>query len=231
MSLPLPELQTISEILASRTLSALAPFAPKPLPVRRKFRYNEGTKIPVSLNFARFFLPLLGELRWTTLNSNRVDIIALMLFPNDPETLPVFASEFVVIGGKCKAAVVDLQSLSCNAATRQEHHQPISALSVNYTQYNTDQLPDWCDDHFSPYAIAALKVDLDSIETLLEGYSRYLEAFLDLAMTKMPVTVANEELLRQYKDHHITHTPGRPFMTAAFGEEWTERFLRQGMYG
>jgi hypothetical protein len=34
-----------------------------------------------------------------------------------------------------------------------------------------------------------------------------------------------------YRRHHCLNTPGRPFLTAQFGAEWTEEFLAKQMYG
>ncbi|MBI1293044.1 hypothetical protein GC173_17685 [bacterium] len=213
------------------TLRILGELTPQELPVPADFASKVGQKIPVELSFSRFSLAGVGELRWTSMQSARADILAVMIFPNDSMQLPIFAAEFVVLGGKCKAAVVDLQSASPDAGFRPRVAERLRDLAVRYAELRSDTLPDWCRDHFTDEAIAALGCSVDDLDHLLEGYRLYLTAYLQFVRDSSPTGSAKEcRWLRHYKDHHIEHTPGRPFMTAAYGAEWTERFLREGMY-
>ena len=220
----------ISQRLAEETLRQLQPFDPRALPVEPDLARRRGERIAVELRFERFELPGLGELRWTLMTSAKADIIALMIFPNDPSLLPIFASEFVVLGGRCKAAVVDLQSVAPRAVDRLAHADVMAGLGMEYGAWRSPNLPEWCAAHFTPHAIAALAVDLEDLDELLVGFGRYLALWTTLAQAAPWRDPAPSHELDEYKDHHVENTPGRPMMTAAFGGDWTERFLRQGMY-
>ncbi len=220
----------IAESITRATLDLLSPFRPAELPVDPDFATRRGERIAMELRFQRFDVEGVGELRWTTLTSARADIVALMLFPNEPQALPIFASEFVVIAGRCKAAVVDFQSVATNAERRRLHSEPLRAIAPAYAAWRATELPAWCADHFTPHAIAALAVDMDDIGALFQGYHRYLATYTRLAHATGPHPARDTAELRHYKHHHITHTPGRPMMSAALGAQWTERFLVEGMY-
>lgn len=199
------------------------------VPPEYRVRINEAMKVPVRLAFDRARVLDAAELRLTTIEGPGTEIFALMVFPDDPSRVPVFASEFVVFGKIVRAAVVDLQPAGMSSDSRGELDRALAPLAAaNPDLLASGELPDWCRDYFTRGAVFALRremADLPRLETVLADY---VDAWSRLCTHggDSPPSAA----LDAYKSHHVVHTPGRPYLEKMFGIEWTEAFLRNAMY-
>jgi len=90
-------------------------------------------------------------------------------------------------------------------------------------------MPEWCRDYFTPLAVFGMRVPIEELPGLEHAYVDYLRAWVGLA-TVIDTGRPDSPALREYKDHHIAHTPGRTYLSRVFGSEWTEEFLRTAMY-
>lgn len=185
-----------------------------------------------NLKFHDIEIEGIGQLRVTLIEGGKAQIFNAMVFPNSVERLPVFASEIVVFGGKVRVAVIDLQPLCNFIRMRYWMTEQISPLRALYSDLpQEEKMPEWCLSHFTPHSIFTRSNEEHSISRILEAYIEYLDLFVELALGTWSAKPALDcRLLREYKDHHITHTPGLPFLGKMFGEDWTHRYLREAMY-
>lgn len=185
-----------------------------------------------SLHYRGDYLHRVGDIRSTYITSPRAEIFNLMIFPDNLEHLPVFAAEFVLFSGKLRVGVVDLQPL-CNSIWRRH---VITRQLKNHHRRFTDlpdggPLPEWAISHFSPGAIHARDTSDVSVPRLIHAYYDYLHLFRRIAQTYPPLPNRySEQMLREYKAHHVAHSPGNVYLSRIFGEEWTRDFMRLKMY-
>jgi len=225
--------EAISATMGDRVREGLrARFAPswRDMPVAPEYRarVNDTLKVPVRLAFDRARVADAAELRLTTIEGPGTEIFALMIFPDDPSRVPVFASEFVAFGKIVRAAVVDLQPAGMAAPARDELDRALAPLpAANPDLLASGELPEWCRDYFTRGAVFALRREVDELPRLERVLDEYLHAWCDLAK---PGRAGADSALAAYKSHHVAHTPGRPYLERMFGPEWTEAFLRNAMY-
>ncbi|MDX2176004.1 MAG: hypothetical protein SF028_05990 [Candidatus Sumerlaeia bacterium] len=182
----------------------------------------------VALNFAEVSFPGFGVLRFTGIDSARIEIFSLLAFPDDPEAHPVFASEYVFMGSVVRAAVVDFQlGARCPAA-----RAALARLASRHARLLHDgEYPEWCRPHFTRSAVFQLRETALERRVLEHAFDDYLGEFAGLvARTGAPAPVEDAAELADYKAHHCRHTPGRPFLSRCFGADWTEDFLAGAMY-
>ncbi|MCC5876752.1 MAG: hypothetical protein JJU11_11085 [Candidatus Sumerlaeia bacterium] len=178
------------------------------------------------------YLHKVGDVRSTYITSPRAEIFNLMVFPENLEHLPVFAAEIVLFNGKVRVGVIDLQPV-CNTIWRR--HVISRRVMAHHSRFNTlpsgGPLPEWAVSHFSPGAIHTSDTNGETIPRLLRAYYDYLHLFRKMAQTYPPLPNRySEQMLREYKAHHIKHSPGTVYLSRIFGEDWTRDFMRLKMY-
>lgn len=210
-------------------LDAFEPDRVSPLPVPPEFAVRESANGKATLRFYDIAIRDIGRLRFTDIRGGTTEIFSAMLFPHDATRLPIFASEFVIFGKLVRAAVIDMQMLGERSTAL---HAALTGLAQRYaTLTATGPLPAWCESYFNPEAVFVLGGREDALDGLDAAYRDYAAQFAALACTHPSGDVlSGQTAMRAYKDHHIAHTPGLPYLERMFGIEWTARFLRDGMY-
>ncbi len=215
-----------------RALAAFPASAVRGLPVPPEFAARTSDTVPVVLEFRDFELSGLGRLRFTGIQGRSSGIFSLMIFPNDPRSVPVFASEFVVFGQLVRAAVLDFQGLADEVRASRVWTGALDELARAFPGMTAqEELPGWCRAHFTPQAVFRLRAKAPELAQLDSAFDAWIDRWAAIAsghVSHAPAVEAPE--LAEYKRHHVANTPGRPFLERCFGTAWTERFLRDGMY-
>jgi len=184
------------------------------------------------LDFYEQDIPGVGTFRCTEIRGPRVEVFNTMIFPANADALPVFASEIVIFSNELRVGVIDLQPLHNSIRERHLVRELMEPLRARYTEVpRVEKMPDWCDSHFTDMAIFARGDGLSMIQALCNAYEDYLDLFATMgeaSVAKSPRKTSR--FLREYKDHHIKHSPGKNFLSKVFGTEWTLDFLMNRMY-
>ncbi len=173
-----------------------------------------------------------GEFRSVHIAGPRAEIVNFFFFPAPRVALPVFAMEFVAFGAKPVVGVIDLKAVTpAEAAGARAILRAVHGAHPGLQE--GDEMPAWyleCrsgDDFFTRPKSAAEFVELAAAQ-------REVWAGLVAAMAGAGEPAAGADdfsaAVRHYKDHHRANSPGRPFLYRTFGEEWTERFMRDWLF-
>lgn len=176
-----------------------------------------------------------GEGRCALIRSARVEILNLMIFPSVRDRVPIFASEIIVMGGKVNVAVVDWQMPEGPWSLQEVDRRGLKALHDRWTQGLTHggALPKWALEHFTPYCVYVRPVGAEETPGVEEAFRAYLEEWFGRCAIRMEERCHQQpgrDGLHRYLNHHVEHTPGRPFLSKVFGPEWAESYFRQFMY-
>ncbi|MEQ8821793.1 MAG: hypothetical protein RLY93_16265 [Sumerlaeia bacterium] len=213
-------------------LEGLFPMRETPIPREFALRLPLNPKSDSVLTFNDRAVEGVGDLRATLIAGSRAEIVNVMLFPADVQRHPVFASEIVVFAKALRVGVIDLQPLVRTQEQEGLIEGDLAALRSRFGDLSDGgELPDWAREHFTPACVHVREPGLESLPRLREAYLAYLRLFIQYVRNNPGTPAATEDpALRHYKDHHIANTPGWPFLSRLYGEDWTRRFLREGMY-
>jgi len=170
--------------------------------------------------------------RCALIKGPKAEIINLMIFPNNTELCPIFASEIILFGNKIYVAVIDHQWPDTNIQSPDKSLQLLQNLHKYYSQKLSPggKLPEWALEHFTPWCIYSRPKSNDETEILVLSFRDYLTLWLRQCLPELTSTKGDPMPLLTYLQHHVDHTPGRVFLTKCFGSAWTENYLRKFMY-
>ena len=199
------------------------------------FAYRESAQRQLVLVSRFFKLNSIGEFRGVSIVSPKVAIVAQFLFPEPEQDLPVYAMEFVAIGGKPVVGMMDLKAmLSASAAAR----DATSILTGAHRQFPdvkyAEDAPDWyraccsgLDFFVRPNQLSDFLVLSEIHRYILEGLTASINSAKQIDRTDQAI---HSTALRDYKYHHRINAPGIPLMHRTFGERWTADFMEGYLY-
>lgn len=185
---------------------------------------------------ARFFrTPWGGDLRTVHIKGPKVEIINLFHFPFPEQALPVYAIEFVVFGKRPIVGVIDLKMLVDFEDLAEQSTEIMLAAHQRFPQLKpADDPPDWYEECRSGDDFFTRPESLDLLDDLIACHDYVWERLCTLANARKRLpeawVEAQRSAVQDYKDHHRINSPGLPFLNRQFGEEWTDRFLREGLF-
>jgi hypothetical protein len=170
-----------------------------------------------------------GELRAMNLSSGKVDVVTMFLLPVTERALPLYAMQLVSLGGQPIVAVLDARNLYPD-----ELPSRASALldeaKARFPLSRSEDIPEWYRECRSGHEIF-------SRPEACEGFDGYCQAHLWLARGLLSEYAASRRVLpaidaadhrercRAYLGHHAANSAGKPLMSRAFGEAFTQRYL------
>ncbi|OUD12635.1 hypothetical protein [Thioflexithrix psekupsensis] len=171
------------------------------------------------------------QIRALHIINRKAEVILIMAYPLNAAHIPVLAVEYVAFQGQPYVAVTDLQWVNSNARLVQ---QLTDTLQESY-QYYSQQLsleqtiPDWA-CYFSPICLYSRPKQPSELAALIAAFETYWQQWTNhfLCHETGQITAAKE--LQLYQQHHIQHSPGKPFMNTIFGQAWTERYMQTFIY-
>lgn len=194
---------------------------------------RQGGKLGLSLRSLHLKHPFGTEMRSAYLISERVEILNLMIYPRNALAVPIFAVEYIAFNARPFVAVADLQpALGVGSGMTNEIVSLLKNASEDFSSRLSDggELPDWAADYFTPICIYARPKTESETEVLCQAYKHYLEVWCEKFFVHENGELAGKQALSTYQHHHVINTPGRTFLTKAFGQDWTELYLANFMY-
>lgn len=180
-----------------------------------------------------------------------LQVLHLVMYPRYTYDLPLFCLDLVVApGGRVTLAIVDACPVTKNLtlpAHYMETMQELQELFLNDPS-NQRQVPEWGKAIFSPQCVCITPKDHEELEgfcmyaialhrahLMLAHISQPVGALADLAPTYSPATAARkrQELLEAHKrfvDQQLSNTKTARVLEAAFGVEWSNRYMRELMF-
>jgi hypothetical protein len=175
-----------------------------------------------------------AECRIVRILGAAAEIVNAMIFPADPGGLPVFAAELLAFGGRPRLTFLDLQAPGLAADVRRAVAERTRAVSERFADLPRDPEPPGWAVAYSPGGYLFTRTDNPAHAPALgEAFAAYLDVWADLAVDAAagPAAGGGRAALEEYKRDHVAHSPGRAFLGKVFGDEWTERFLNEFLYG
>jgi hypothetical protein len=180
----------------------------------------------------RWVLPERGEVRSVSIEGRKVHILTAFVWPEPGLVAPVYAMEFVVFGPRPIVAVIDAVGLAGNRSEILAT-EVMRAARAGLEYEAGDDPPAWYVDCRSGEDIFARPASLDAMPAFEQAHGRGIRRALDILEEAAPcnASAAHAAAQTSYKHHHAKNSPGRPWLQKSFGEDWTERYLLETVFG
>jgi hypothetical protein len=174
-----------------------------------------------------------AECRIVRILGAAAEIVNAMIFPAIPARLPVFAAELLAFGGRPRLTFLDLQAPGLEPGVRADVAAATRAASADFAGMPRDpKPPGWAVAHSPGGYLFTRTDDPAHAPALGAAYRTYLDVWIDLAGRVADAGGAGgADALAAYKREHVAHSPGKAFLGKVFGDDWTDRFLNQFLYG
>ncbi len=227
-------LTTIDKALWETTLDTLHDFETRQIDSPEVYASRTCKSGKTALSFHDIYVTGVGTLRSTLISGTNASIFNVMIFPDPENEQLIFASEIVCMGPHIHVAVVDIQPAEPGSTLPAELK---GALEDKHSQVEDlqfkEEWPEWCKDYFTDRCFFGKRLSLDNLSDIESLYENYLSVYLShmkVGDDAQGYTTQGSDHVRKYKDHHIENSPGLMYLGRLFGEEWTSKFLREGMY-
>ncbi|MGZ8218419.1 hypothetical protein [Methylomagnum sp.] len=219
------------------SLTAFAGLALEPclLPDEFTTQLRQKDHGPQQLTNRFFRVDERGEVRSVLITAPKIAIITLFFFPDPQWDLPVYALELVMFGTRPIVGVLDGLCLVPSMASEPpliEHWR--SARARCHLPQQTDDVPDWYRACRSGHDFFVRPTKTDTFAPLILAHQslwKTLATWIAQAQAMPRQRVGpHRDALGAYKRHHAAHFPGRSFLKQGFGENWTERYLKEILF-
>lgn len=176
------------------------------------------------------------EGRLTLVCGQAVNIFAMIALPVEAVTArwsPLLAMETLVVGNRVRLVFADLQDVGLSPIRRvmvRERAMPLAARPGLSSQTSP---PVWATAHSLGGYFFVEKPCAELASSSLAVPVSYLNAWCDLTEepTDLPRDAsAVKDQLRQFKETHAAHWPGRAYLERLFGSNWARRFIYEFFY-
>lgn len=200
----------------------------QPLPAQ--FATREG-KHGAQLRSFWLLHPKGTQVRALHILSAKAEVILIMGYPRAAEQVPVLAVEYVAFNGQPYVAVADLQSVSLNQELHHNLNTQLARLHQHYQALLSSggEVPDWA-NYFSPVCLYSRPQRSDELPLLIEAFATYWHIWLARFVSLETGEYSGQRALQRYQQHHIQHSPGKPFMKTLFGQTWSTAYMQQFIY-
>lgn len=224
---------------APLTFEILAPFRfdrePRPIEFRRR-EFGQGAQKTRVESDGWVDDDGLLNVKYSRIQSAIADIATVMIYPTaSPADLPIFAAEWVVIGGKCHALILDVETAGNQPPLLAQMENSFTKLGSKWRSTipeNRDR-PEWFNEIATPWAVYGTAT-LDALDDVKQAFTEYLETTVKdfyLPRRKTAKSGPDHPAVTAYKEHHFENSPGRPLLKAKGGAEWTDTFLADWHFG
>lgn len=176
--------------------------------------------------------------RFARIRGRRMDIATAMIYPTaDPGRLPVLACEWVCIGPRCHALVLDVEWVvdpEPEAVARLD--AALDGPAARWMERFPDRgdAPQWFEEIRSRHGIFS-SCALDELDDARRAWSDYTAALAETLYRPdwLAACAAGPDhpAVAEYKRHHDHASPGRKVMAPRFGAEFTDAFLGLWHFG
>ncbi|HNB70419.1 MAG TPA: hypothetical protein PLB18_24725 [Acidobacteriota bacterium] len=176
------------------------------------------------------------NLKYSRIQSIVADVATLMVYPTaSPELLPIFASEWVVVGERAHVLVLDVEFAGQQPHLKAQLTPVFQPLAERFgPRFEAiAERPGWFQEIAEPWAIFASGF-VSVLVDVREAFNTYLQATIQSAyLPNLSQAKAGEDHpdVIHYKHHHYIHSPGIPMIQPKAGEAWTHEFMRDWHFG
>lgn len=159
--------------------------------------------------------------------------------PGTDYDFPVFGFTFAG-ASKFLIAVLDLHPIAKDKEYTEKYLAPLKSISEKYawipkTEGGRSEVHDWAKKYDSGYALYRW-CDPQYLPQIEAAFKDYLQVFCLCIHKAAPLTDAalrtrRDEYLKQYREDYITYDPGSTPLQHHFGLAWSERYLREFLFG
>ncbi len=175
-----------------------------------------------------------ADIRVIRLFSAKIDVFTCFAFPNPASWAPVYAMEFVQIGGRPIVAVIDCLSLCGDARMDRALDRALDEARAHYPVPNDADAPDWYEACRSGRDIYTRPKSSDAFNPLSDIHERLFsfacEWHVDAKKLADEKIALHRDRIGHYKHHHCVNSPGLPIMEKTFGVEWTKHFMHDWVF-
>ncbi|MGL4575858.1 MAG: hypothetical protein ACRCV9_13830, partial [Burkholderiaceae bacterium] len=208
----------------------------KELPVAQEYarRVVSRPSGELTLRFDSYALAAGSQVRTMAMYSSKLDIYTLFFYPDYAQSAPIYAMEFVQIGGRPVVAVLDLISLCGNPQLEPILDDWMSSARRGVSADNARDMPQWFIECRSGREVFLRPESSAQFEVLSDMHLELFEKILNV-QTRCERIGANgiaehRDEIAKYKHHHWINSPGLPLMKTTFGQTWSDEFMGQHMF-
>lgn len=169
-----------------------------------------------------------AQTRSVYIHAPKIEILNIFVFPEPDWAGPLYAMEFVALGGKPIVAVLEVLALSDHPPLKTSVEQWLTHAHQLAPMANDDAPPPWYQACRSGRDFFVRPARMADFAPLAQAHRVLWESVLAYVPTP---THGQAKKLREYQQHHAENSPGRVLLAKSFGEDWTEYFLRNILFG
>ena len=176
------------------------------------------------------------NVKYARVRSAGFDVATLMVYPTaSPDRLPIFASEWVVVGAQCHVVVLDVESAADFPDLKADLKADFAELGSRWQAAfpPSPDAPAWFREIRREWALFS-RCPATELERVRSAYTEYWRiAFERYYRPRWRDALAGPDhpAVSAYKQHHCEHSPGRRLLSAKFGADFAESFLRDQHFG
>ena len=174
-----------------------------------------------------------AECRVVNIQGTSLEILNVMIFPENPDTLPIFVIETLITGGMPRLAFVDLQSARMSEENASQVKSQTAALKCRYQGLaNAKQPPEWAIRYSLGEYIFASPEGINNKNTLETLFCDALRTWVQVVLDSDQANLSSLSLseMQRFKEDHVRESPVAPYLGKLFGPQWAEAFLNQFLY-
>lgn len=172
-----------------------------------------------------------------------IQVLNLVIFPLD-SSFPVWGSDFVSLPGGKNLLLLDAQPMhdQCQSYKEWDYWYQSQVVTSKSFPWGGD-FPAAVQRYVSPHALwtrmtnnvannSTMEDPLSRIQNKLPTiFEQHLDIYLDLLKRQDSVfTKCSDTWIREYLSYRLENDPARPMLKSLYGEEWTERVLRERLF-
>ncbi len=190
----------------------------------------------------------LATARMVVIKGAKTEILNTWIFPNYPDSTPIFAAELIAVGGAPRLAFIDIQAIRDQPPILAEREGDTQFMNLaqtrgadlsatlrsKFSRFNSPETPPaWAVDasvgnYF--FLRGGSTADFNLIQSC---YRAYFETYCASNLLPIMIHLSREDALDRllnYQRHHMRHSPGTRFLGNLFGVDWTTEFLTDFLY-
>lgn len=200
-------------------------------PIERRQEFLDGPEGRYQLLGERWKdAPETVSIHYCRAQSRKYDVGMLMIYPTaSPERLPVLGAEWVVVGNRCQMIGIDIHPAGGQPQLDEELTLLFSGVAASDRALlpQNNPLPDWAARLSRPWGVF-----VSGPESLLPPTRRVFQQYLSVGVERFyrPRQSSarggpDAPAVRDYRNHHARHSPGRALLARAFGPDLANDFV------
>ncbi|MBY0526800.1 MAG: hypothetical protein K2R98_25635 [Gemmataceae bacterium] len=177
-----------------------------------------------------------AECRMVRISGATAEIVNTMIFPTQPDRLPVYAAQLLAFGGRPRLAFIDLQMPGLTEGRRASLRERARVVARRFDFLPpADDAPSWAVEFASGCQVFTRTTEPDALQGLRDACLQYLELWVELARAECDslesgANPAAHAELGRWQSEHARLSPGTEYLIKVFGEEWAREFLHEFLY-